>query len=72
MVISIPALTVGVSTMVFVMVFESDPQLFVAVKVKSTEPESTSAALGVYTGCNAELSENVPVPELVHTKRILH
>ena len=65
MVISIPALTVGVSTMVFVMISCSDPQLFVAVKVKSTEPESTSAALGVYTGCNAVLFENDPVPELV-------
>ena len=51
--------------MVFVMISCSDPQLFVAVKVKSTEPESTSAALGVYTGCNAVLFENDPVPELV-------
>ena len=47
MVISIPASTVGVSTIVFVMVFDSDPQLFVAVSVRLTDPELISFVPGL-------------------------
>lgn len=44
---SVPASAVGVAAIVFVIVFSSSPQSFVAVSVRSTEPKVLSLVPGV-------------------------
>ena len=63
-----PAFTTGVVLMVNVLLsvtVEMHGAIPFAVKVRTTLPEITSPALGVYTGFNIIAFENVPVPLVV-------